>query len=152
MQHPLLTMFTIDYCKNVKMKETTKMTNLNPNMYIIVGYMINKVFKFLPNIFLSFYILHQVQLQVFFKMKSGTYEVGMGTCTIFLQGLKQLGILHFLVLHVYPWVDTWQRFGRIFGNCSTLVKNQCWVVLSFQPSLDLGFKIKLDGFTWIEIG
>jgi hypothetical protein len=36
------------------------MTNLNPNMYITVGYMINKVFKFLPNIFLSFYILSQV--------------------------------------------------------------------------------------------
>jgi len=66
------------------MKETTKMTNLNPNMYIIVGYMINKVFKVLPNIFLSFYILNQVWLQVFKKMKSGIYEVGMGTCTIFL--------------------------------------------------------------------
>jgi hypothetical protein len=37
MQHPLLTMFTIDYCKNAKMKETKKMTNFNPNMYIIVG-------------------------------------------------------------------------------------------------------------------
>jgi hypothetical protein len=66
------------------MRETTKMTNLNPNMYIIVGYMINNVFKFLPNIFLSFYILSQVQLQVFKKMKSGKYEVGMGTCKTFL--------------------------------------------------------------------
>jgi hypothetical protein len=63
-----------------------------------------------------------------------------------------LGILHLLVLHVYPWVDTWQGFGIFFGNCSTLVKKQCWVVLNFQPSLDLGLKIKLGGFTWIEIG
>jgi hypothetical protein len=67
MQHPLLTMLTIDYCKNARMKETTKMANPKLNMYIVVGYMINKVFKFLLNIFLSFYILNQVCLQVFKK-------------------------------------------------------------------------------------
>jgi hypothetical protein len=134
-------MFTIDYCKNAKMKKTTKMTNLNLNMYITVGYMINKVFKFLPNIFLSFYILSQVRLQVLKKWKVASMRWGWVLAQYFSRVWSREGYLRILRVSFACIFLGWHlaKVWKNFGYLSHIGKKQCWVVLSFQRSIDLGF-------------